>query len=129
MSSPSLRSLCYVSSARRRLGPEGLATLLEKSREANARSGITGLLMHCAGNFMQVLEGPADAVHDTMARIRRSELHNDVIQMFDEPLEAREFEGWSMACRSMAQPQLMAMLDAKQSLRHMLLLDFWASCR
>ncbi len=55
-------SLIYVSSSTRAFSDADLVALLEQSQEKNARLDITGMLLYKDGNFMQVLEGPDDAV-------------------------------------------------------------------
>jgi hypothetical protein len=124
-----MRSLCYVSSACEPFSPAQLDQLLARSRAANERTGVTGLLLHNEGNFMQVIEGPAAAVSGAYARIGRSRLHRGIIQLFDEPIAGREFPAWAMACRSLPQPAMLEMLNARQSVRHQLVLQFWQGCR
>ncbi|HZY19179.1 MAG TPA: BLUF domain-containing protein [Ramlibacter sp.] len=125
----SLRSLCYVSSASHRFDEAELLALLAGARAANEAGDVTGLLLHCGGNFMQVLEGRADAVGDAYRRVGRSRRHHGLIELFDEPIEAREFAGWSMASRSVGELQLRTISQADTGLRHQLLLDFWKNCR
>ena len=52
-----LTQLIYVSKATRALDKEELTTLLGKIRPNNSRLGITGILLHDSGSFLQVLEG------------------------------------------------------------------------
>ncbi|WP_167784749.1 BLUF domain-containing protein [Ramlibacter rhizophilus] len=120
-----LRSIGYVSTATTPLTPPQLQELLAFSRRTNQEAGITGLLLHCGGNFMQVIEGPSLALQATQARIRRSAAHHGIIQLFDEPIEARDFADWDMACRSIGQPQLRQVTEATPSFRRQLLKDFW----
>lgn len=119
-----LRSIGYVSSATLPMDEAALERLLAQSRCANAASSITGMLLHCSGNFMQVLEGPAPALSDTFARIACNAAHHCLIQLFDEPIERREFGGWSMACRELSDRQFDA-LRVEGSLARQLLADFW----
>jgi hypothetical protein len=47
--------------------PRSLTDLLALARITNLRNGVTGMLIHAEGSFLQVLEGPADAVQKTDA--------------------------------------------------------------
>ena len=76
-----------------------LADILRASQKNNARDGITGMLLYADGNFLQVLEGPPEAVERTFARIERDPRHTQVIVMSDEPTQRRDFADWSMGLR------------------------------
>jgi hypothetical protein len=120
-----LRTIGYVSSATRLLHASELEQLVAQARRANAAQGITGVLLHCDGNFMQVIEGPAPDVSATYARIASSAAHRDIFQLFDEPIEAREFESWSMACRRVSERDFEALRLAEQCTHRQMLADFW----
>ena len=64
-----LTHLVYISSARRLFTTEELRDLLAVSRRNNAREDVTGMMLYRGGSFMQVLEGPQDAVLDLYQRI------------------------------------------------------------
>ena len=73
-----------------------LTGILLRARENNARSGITGTLI-CRGDlFLQMLEGPCDAVASTFERIARDERHADVVQLLCRDIDKRLFPDWSM---------------------------------
>ena len=46
-----------------------LADILASAVRHNTASGITGMLLYAGGNFLQVIEGEEDAVHETYKRI------------------------------------------------------------
>ena len=92
----SLHAIAYVSTAARDLSEADLDVIVRESRRLNAASGITGVLLHCDGNFMQFLEGHPDAVAETWARIRTSRRHHQVNEMMNLPVDRREFSGWTM---------------------------------
>jgi hypothetical protein len=89
-------SLIYVSSAVRPFSRTDLISLLERSRAANARADITGMLLYQAGNFIQALEGPADAVQQLFTVIQADDRHERVQVLIERPLSARQFPDWSM---------------------------------
>lgn len=78
-----------------------LAELLRVSRYLNALSDLTGLLLHGDGCFLQVLEGPAQAVHHRMRSITADPRHTGVRILIDERREYRQFPSWTMRCQPM----------------------------
>jgi Sensors of blue-light using FAD len=90
-------SITYVSSATSRFNEATLLDLVDQCQQTNERLGITGILVYSDGTFMQVIEG-ADLV--TMAlyeRIKRDARHRGITTVHQQTIEAREFQGWSMA--------------------------------
>src|SRR4051812_5219931 len=75
----------------------GLAPILAAPLPANPAHDVTGLLLHCEGTFLQVLEGPQAGVHEIYRRILASRLHRDIVLLFDHGIAAREFGDWAMA--------------------------------
>jgi len=91
----SLIQLIYVS---RPLGydPQQLADILTVARARNAAADVTGMLVSRWDLFVQLLEGPRQAVEETFARIRRDIRHVEVTLLRLEPAEERLFPGWEM---------------------------------
>jgi hypothetical protein len=89
--------LVYTSSAAEPMDSAALAELLRQCRRNNERLGLTGLLLYHDGNFMQVLEGPADAVEAVQLAIVRDRRHCDVTTLLNRPVAERLFGNWSMA--------------------------------
>lgn len=79
------------------MNPTELAELLDQARRHNPQVGVTGLLLYCNGCFMQVLEGPVDAVEALYKRIAKDPRHRSLIQLSMEPISERDFGNWSMA--------------------------------
>lgn len=92
-----LFSITYTSSASTPFSDGDLATLLMNSRATNRRQGLTGLLLHRDGRFLQVLEGEADSVRQRYARIAADPRHGDLVRVVEEDLTERRFPDWSMA--------------------------------
>lgn len=89
--------LIYVSRESMAMTRSELDRLLCQARSHNRRAGITGLLVHKAGHFLQVLEGERDDVEALMVRIQNDIRHREVtVLMRDEPVE-RHFGDWAMA--------------------------------
>ncbi len=73
-----------------------LGAMIEVAKRRNAQAGITGVLRYDGAYFLQVLEGPREAVEATMARIRRDPRHTDIRILHAGPLEQRDFGAWHM---------------------------------
>ena len=89
--------LAYLSSAVREFTKPELREMLERLRENNRQTGITGLLLYCGGNFMQVIEGEEDSVKTLFEKVCRDPRHTGIFKLFEESIEEREFPSWSMA--------------------------------
>ena len=76
---------------------EEIRGILAKSRENNARDGVTGGLLFSDGCFAQVLEGPLHTVESAFERIQCDGRHQDVTVLQSGPITARDFPDWSMA--------------------------------
>ncbi|KZC94538.1 MULTISPECIES: BLUF domain-containing protein [Clavibacter] len=95
-----MRTTVYTSTATRDLTDDDLAELLRQCVRNNERSGLTGMLLHRDGRFMQVLEGPDDAVRDVFSVIAADTRHSEVRLLLDEPIAERAFPAWKMAFRT-----------------------------
>jgi hypothetical protein len=74
-----------------------LSTLLAQSREKNAKTNITGILMYADGTFIQALEGEQKDVDDLYEVIQRDTRHKNVIEIVSGFEEKRTFPDWLMA--------------------------------
>lgn len=73
-----------------------LRDLVQKSAENNRAAAITGLLLLSGDQFLQVLEGPSDAVNRLFGRIVRDRRHRDVRLLSFEQIGPVYFDDWSM---------------------------------
>jgi hypothetical protein len=94
--SSNLVELVYLSAAVQPFTVTELRALMGKSRRNNRALDVTGLLVHADGSFLQVLEGPADAVDALYDRIAQDARHHRVVRRSRQPLEVRSFPMWSM---------------------------------
>ncbi len=99
---PALEQILYISTLSPRETVD-LSSILASARRNNRRAGITGLLMFNGKRFLQVLEGPADAVEHTFERIRRDPRHRAQVVLTRKQVQQREFGEWSMAFRDGSQ--------------------------
>ena len=72
--------------------------ILIESVTNNRRDDITGALIHDDRWFAQALEGPETMVSATFERILRDRRHSDVRLIKMQPVSARRFGAWWMAC-------------------------------
>lgn len=92
-----LISLIFFSSATVPFGAAAMLELLAECRRNNERDNITGMLLYHGGNFVQAIEGPADAVDNCFARVTKDQRHFG-IRSTRLPIKVREFQNWSMGC-------------------------------
>ena len=73
-----------------------LKSLVERSSENNRALGVTGLLLLSGDHFLQVLEGPSNAVNSLFGRIMADQRHRDVRLLTFEPTGDVYFDEWNM---------------------------------
>ena len=88
--------LAYISKASHPMTRHELVNLLAKAKGKNERNGITGLLLHKNGRFVQVLEGEEDVVRPLYDLIRLDHRHTEVTILIEESIAERQFFDWSM---------------------------------
>ncbi len=91
-----MRQIIYCSRATEELCIEELLVLLYYARLHNEEVGITGMLLHSGGRFIQLLEGDDDEVGTTFASIAGDERHRDVRIVLDATVDERMFPDWRM---------------------------------
>lgn len=89
--------LTYVSRLARDCGPDALGKIMAVSRQNNKKLGVTGALCYSPRGFLQILEGPANAVNELYNRIVKDARHSAVTLLEYAPIPYRDFENWSMA--------------------------------
>lgn len=97
-----LARLVYASSAARPLEDADLTDILQSSRRNNAEVDVTGALFYSGGNFMQVLEGPADRVAEVYRRVEMDRRHHGHSVLLRDPIGTRQFPDAPMAFHSFA---------------------------
>ncbi|SDV01146.1 Sensors of blue-light using FAD [Microlunatus sagamiharensis] len=96
-----LYTAVYVSSAVGSWSTPELSALLAQSRAKNTGLGITGVLLHREGSFMQVLEGEEDVVRPLYNVIAHDPRHADVVNVWSSLSPHRRFGDWSMGFRDL----------------------------
>jgi len=91
-----MHRILYISTARAPLSETEMEVILATSRRNNRRADVTGCLVVGGRRFLQVLEGPREAVEQTFARISADHRHFAVVKLNDKPIEERSFARWAM---------------------------------
>jgi hypothetical protein len=76
--------------------PDAIDSILQKAREHNPVSGITGILCYGGGIFLQAIEGGRMAVSELYGHIQGDARHKDVALLHYEEIAERRFSGWTM---------------------------------
>ncbi|SET06555.1 BLUF domain-containing protein [Hymenobacter actinosclerus] len=74
-----------------------LREMLVQFRTKNRQADITGILLYCDGQVLQVLEGERAVIEQLYGQIERDWRHSGVVKLADGPVSWREFPEWSMA--------------------------------
>lgn len=90
--------LTYVSRARDSFDVTDLEQIAASAQRFNSSVNVTGVLIFCAGEFLQILEGDREQVMTVFKRVDRDRRHRDVTVISIELDTPRAFEDWSMGC-------------------------------
>ena len=96
----------YSSSAVKTFTVDELVALLKKSQDNNIKVGLTGLLVHKDGQFMQLIEGPEDIVRMTLKKIEADTRHKNIATLLEGTTDDRQFSEWSMGFRDLNSPEI-----------------------
>ena len=88
--------IIYMSAATVPFTEQELAEILSKSKANNEKVEVSGLLIYHEGSFLQVLEGPEEAVLETYERIGDDPRHTEVGLLLKQKVLARSFGNWEM---------------------------------
>lgn len=88
--------IVYVSTSSWAMSFEDLNAILDASRRNNRRNGVTGMLLHLDRGFLQVLEGPKEAVMTIFEQIKSDPRHHGVRLLLQQEIDGRLFEEWTM---------------------------------
>lgn len=91
-----IHQLVYVSAGTIPFGASDLTALLIKARANNQRLGVSGMLVHHSGSFMQSLEGPEGVVQSLFELIERDKRHHRLVILSRTDGPRRDFGDWSM---------------------------------
>ncbi|MCX6599442.1 MAG: BLUF domain-containing protein [Acidobacteria bacterium] len=99
--------LVYTSTAAAPMFEEELTELLQKARRHNGLLGVTGALVYREDTFLQVLEGPEEAVRALYyGSIQNDTRHKECLVLWEGAAQVREFDDWSMGFYRLAAGEL-----------------------
>ncbi|MCX6594352.1 MAG: BLUF domain-containing protein [Acidobacteria bacterium] len=103
----SIFRLVYTSTASTPMREEELTTLLSKARDRNESLGVTGALVYRDNSFLQVLEGPEEAVRLLYyGSIESDARHKECVVLWEGEAQKREFDDWTMGFYRLAGGEL-----------------------
>lgn len=70
--------------------------ILRAALAFNPAMGITGFLLRTKMHYFQEIEGPKEAIHDLVDRIRKDQRHVDFEVLCSGQRGARDFADWDM---------------------------------
>ncbi len=92
-----IRSLVYVSRSIQRMSLDDLNKLLIQARASNQATGISGVLLHHDGLFLQLMEGEPEAIELLFKKILMDRRHEAVLILVDSLRDRpRMFPDWKM---------------------------------
>lgn len=92
-----LHQIMYISSAHSDVTPVQCAEIARAAAARNQTEDVTGLLLFNGKRFLQVLEGPREAVERVYTRICGDGRHCAVVKLREAVIGEREFGNWAMA--------------------------------
>jgi hypothetical protein len=93
---PKIWQLLYRSEQAYEMETADMVKLLFDARAFNRDNGITGLLLHHGGQFMQLIEGEQHEVQRLYRRIAEDSRHRDAVIEVNAPADRRLFPEWQM---------------------------------
>ena len=96
-SSTGLVCFSYRSIQAKHMTRADVVMLLRESQMRNMNRNISGALLRIDQRFLHYVEGPAAAVEHLTQQVRADARHSDFEPLFQEPVNKRLFERWSLA--------------------------------
>lgn len=109
-----LQEIIYVSTLAQDAPLRVIADIAVKSRTANQKLDITGLLVFDGMHFCQQLEGSAQEVAAMMAQIAQDPRHTNVAIVHRGPLDQRRFRQFSLGYTSVEDVEALERLQQLQ---------------
>lgn len=91
-----MHQLVYESHACESLSPSDLFRIVEQSARNNLSADITGFLVYRGGQFLQLVEGPLNALDALLARLQRDPRHHSLRVLSRCAIAERAFPRWRM---------------------------------
>lgn len=88
--------LVYFSNANLDLSLSAIEWIVEQSAARNRPLQISGALFYNGPNFLQILEGPRQALTPLYLQIRKDPRHSGVVKLVHERISTRSYPDWGM---------------------------------
>lgn len=98
--------LLYTSKAVNPFKDDEVSKLLDIARLNNSKKSITGMLLYCNGNFIQLLEGNEQHLAELFEIISKDPRHTEVNKIIETKIERPQFPDWSMGYKFLSPQQL-----------------------
>ncbi len=108
-----MHGIAYLSNATSCVSSKCLENILTSSRSHNERHNITGVLLCYDSVFFQYIEGPKHDLEDVYEKIKQSKMHYNIMELLNQQIPKREFEGWAMGFSFVPQSFLLELEHAK----------------
>lgn len=92
-----LVQLLYASAPTSSFNISDIDNILAACSRNNTEREVTGFLIYDGETFVQLLEGPPDAVETTIQKIKGDKRHENIRTLVYEPTHSRNFGSWFMA--------------------------------
>ena len=90
--------LVYVSQASGTFSQDDFENIAASAKKNNGKLNITGMLICCGDEFMQIIEGYEPQVKMLCDRISRDRRHTSLTIISADRVKERRFSEWSMGC-------------------------------
>ncbi len=89
--------IVYYSKANPDITSQDISDILNTARKFNSKNNVTGCLLYHNEQFLQILEGKEEVVHQLLEAIKKDKRHSNVMVMAEDYKDERLFPEWSMA--------------------------------
>lgn len=107
--------LLYVSTLKNPNDSTIIESILQQSRLHNPARGITGVLVHSEGIFLQAVEGGRQQVNELYSAISKDTRHSQVVLLHYEEIEQRRYGSWSMGQVNLAKVNASVLLKYSET--------------
>lgn len=108
-----IKQLVYVSEEAVAFDKASLTSLLDRARQKNTKTRVTGVLLHSPGLFAQCIEGETAMIDSLYAKILADPRHSNIVQLHQLRLDKRCFSEWSMGCASVSASEMLELKTAE----------------
>lgn len=91
-----MHELIYTSVATQDFTTDELIVMLKSFREHNKEIKISGILVYYDREFIQLLEGKKETIHNLYNKICQDQRHTNIKIFHEAPITQRSFSDWSM---------------------------------